>query len=145
MNHKNNTRDTTEQLEEHLVTKHSHCSWSSMLQGMHAQSLQSCPTLCGPTHYSLPDSSVQGISQARILKWVAISLSKGFSPPTVYSGPSKSIIFMPVDSTKCRSKYSEKEFQKVPKSKTWICCSTSNYLHNSYIIFTTIYRAFTLY
>jgi len=60
---------------------------------------------------------VQGISQARILKWVAISPSKGFSQPTVYSGPSKSMIFMPVDSTKCRSNYSEKEFQKVPKSK----------------------------
>ena len=32
---------------------------------------QSCPTLCDPM--DPPDSSVHGISQARILEWVAIS------------------------------------------------------------------------
>ena len=32
---------------------------------------QSCPTLCNPMGYSLPDSSVHGILQARILEWVA--------------------------------------------------------------------------
>ena len=32
-------------------------------------------------HYSLPGSSVHGISQARILEWVAISSSKGSSLP----------------------------------------------------------------
>ena len=31
--------------------------------------------------YSQPDSSVHGIFQARILKWVAISYSRGFSQP----------------------------------------------------------------
>ena len=30
---------------------------------------------------SLPGSSVHGISQARILEWVAISFSRGSSPP----------------------------------------------------------------
>ena len=35
-----------------------------------------------------------------------------------YSQPSKSVGSASVDSTKCRSKYSEKKFQKVPKSKT---------------------------
>ena len=34
---------------------------------------QSHPTLCNPIDYSLPGSSVHGISQARILEWVAIS------------------------------------------------------------------------
>ena len=34
---------------------------------------QSCPTLCNPTDWSLPDSSVHGILQARILEKVAIS------------------------------------------------------------------------
>ena len=34
---------------------------------------QSCPTLCDPVDLSLPGSSVQGIFQARILEWVAIS------------------------------------------------------------------------
>ena len=36
---------------------------------------QSFMTLCNPMDYSPPDSSVQGISQARILKWVAITFS----------------------------------------------------------------------
>ena len=44
-----------------------------------AQSLQSCPILCDLMDYSLPDSSVHGITQARILVWVAISSSKGSS------------------------------------------------------------------
>ena len=33
---------------------------------------QSCPTLCSPMDCSLPDSSVHGILQARILEWIAI-------------------------------------------------------------------------
>ena len=32
-----------------------------------------CPTLCNTMDYSLPDSSVHGISQARTLEWVVIS------------------------------------------------------------------------
>ena len=36
---------------------------------------QSGLTLCNPTDYSLPGSSVRKISQARILEWVAISFS----------------------------------------------------------------------
>ena len=32
----------------------------------------SCPTLCDPMDCSLPDSSVYGILQARILEWVAM-------------------------------------------------------------------------
>ena len=35
-----------------------------------------CPTLLNPMNYSLPDTSVDGISQARILEWVAISFFK---------------------------------------------------------------------
>ena len=38
---------------------------------------QFCLTPCGPMNYSPPSSSVQGILQARILKWVAISFSRG--------------------------------------------------------------------
>ena len=40
-----------------------------------AKSLQSCLTLCDPIDGSLPGSSVPGILQARILEWVAISIS----------------------------------------------------------------------
>ena len=42
---------------------------------MHAKSVQSCPTLCDLIDDSTPGSSVPGILQARILEWVAISLS----------------------------------------------------------------------
>ena len=42
---------------------------------------QSCPTLCNPMDCSRPGSSVHGISQARILDWVAISSSRGSSQP----------------------------------------------------------------
>ena len=41
---------------------------------------QSCPTLCDPMDCSLPSSSVHGTFQARILKWFAISFSRGSSP-----------------------------------------------------------------
>ena len=40
-----------------------------------AKSLQSCPTLCDPIDNSPPGFSVPGSLQARILEWVAISLS----------------------------------------------------------------------
>ena len=48
---------------------------------------KSCLTLCDTYPYPcpdcrLPDSSVHGISQARILEWVAISSPRGSSPPT---------------------------------------------------------------
>ena len=49
--------------------------------GMHAQSLQWCPNLCNPMDYSPPTSSVHGISQARILEWVAMPSSRGSSWP----------------------------------------------------------------
>ena len=38
-------------------------------------------TLCGPMDCSPPTSSVQGISRARILEWVAVSFSRGSSRP----------------------------------------------------------------
>ena len=38
---------------------------------------QSCLTLSDPMDCSLPDSSVHGIFQARVLEWVAIAFSVG--------------------------------------------------------------------
>ena len=46
-----------------------------------AKSLQSCLTLCDPMDYSLPVSSIHGILQARILKWVAMPSSWGSFQP----------------------------------------------------------------
>ena len=40
-----------------------------------SEGAQSCPTLSDPTDCSLPGSSVHGISQARVLEWVAIAFS----------------------------------------------------------------------
>ena len=42
---------------------------------------QSCLTLCDPRDCRPPCSSVHGIFQARILEWVAIPFSKGYSRP----------------------------------------------------------------
>jgi len=46
---------------------------------MHAKLLQSSPTVCDPTDCNPPVSSVHGILQARILKWIAMPSSKGSS------------------------------------------------------------------
>ena len=40
---------------------------------------QLCPTLCNPRDCSPPGSSVLGILEVRILKWVAMSFSRGTS------------------------------------------------------------------
>ena len=42
---------------------------------------QSCPILCDSMDYSLGGSSIHGIFQARVLEWIAISFSRGFSQP----------------------------------------------------------------
>ena len=42
---------------------------------------KSCPTLLRPHGLYPPGSSIHGISQARILRWVAISFSRGSSQP----------------------------------------------------------------
>ena len=44
-----------------------------------AKSLQQCPTLCDPMDFGLPGSSVHRIFQVKILKWVAMPSSMGFS------------------------------------------------------------------
>ena len=48
---------------------------------MHAELLQSCPTLCNPVDCSLPGSSVHGVLQARILERFAMLSSRGFLRP----------------------------------------------------------------
>ena len=42
---------------------------------------QSCLTLCNPMDCGPPGSPLHGISQAKILEWVAIPISRGFSQP----------------------------------------------------------------
>ena len=47
----------------------------------HAQSLQSCLTLHDLMYCSPPGSSVLGTLQAKILEWVTVPFSRGFSQP----------------------------------------------------------------
>ena len=49
---------------------------------VHAKFLQLCPTLCDPVDWSPSGSSVHGILQARILKWVAVLSSRVSSQPS---------------------------------------------------------------
>ena len=44
---------------------------------------QLCLTLYDPMDYSLPGSSVHGMSQARILEWVAMPFARGSSNPGI--------------------------------------------------------------
>ena len=57
------------------------CLHKSSTKHVYAFCAQSCPSLCNPTDCSPLGSSVHGISQARILKLVAISSSRGSSQP----------------------------------------------------------------
>ena len=50
---------------------------SRLCHGCYSVCAQSCPTLCDPS--SPPGSSVHGVSQARILEWVALASSGGSS------------------------------------------------------------------
>ena len=56
-------------------------TWQKVKVESESEVAQSCPTLCDPMDCSLPDSSVHGIIQSRILEWVAISFSRGSSQP----------------------------------------------------------------
>ena len=47
-----------------------HTAVMSYCEGVHAKSLQSCPTLCNPIDGSPPGCLVPGILQARTLEWV---------------------------------------------------------------------------
>ena len=47
----------------------------SPMQESESEVAQSYPTLSNPMDCSLPDSSIHGIFQARILEWAAISFS----------------------------------------------------------------------
>ena len=55
--------------------------WMNELSHAHAQSLQSCPTLCDPMDHSPPCSFVHGILQVRTLVWVVVPSSRGCSRP----------------------------------------------------------------
>ena len=57
--------------------------WRLSFSYVCTKSLQSCPSLCNSMGCSPPGSSAHGILQARILAWVTISFSRGFSDPGI--------------------------------------------------------------
>ena len=66
------------QIQVSCITGRFFIIWATREAGEVAQS---CLTLCDPMDCGLPGSSIQGILQARILEWVAISFSRGSSQP----------------------------------------------------------------
>ena len=65
-------------LEDRLAQKTGYPSLNSKVKVLVTQLY---PSLCDSMDFSLPGSSVHGILQARILEWVGISFSRGFSWP----------------------------------------------------------------
>ena len=57
------------------------CKWLNPSWVCLCSVAQLCSMFCNPMDFSLPVSSVHGISQARITEWVAISFSKRLSWP----------------------------------------------------------------
>ena len=63
------------------ILTHIHVSQETGERERECDVAQSCLTLCDPMDCSLPSSSVHGLFQAILLKWIAISFSKGCSQP----------------------------------------------------------------
>ena len=70
-----NERSQTQKNKYYMIPLISGIKYSNSAAAAAAKSLQSCLTLCNPIDGSPPGSPVPGLLQARILEWVAISLS----------------------------------------------------------------------
>ena len=84
-----------------------------------------CSTLFDPKDYSPSGFSVSGISQARIMEWVAISFSRGFSPPRDWSCVSciagRFFTIEPPGKSKHKWLYSVVRFASKWGRYTWSC------------------------
>ena len=73
-----------------------------------AQVLQPCMTFCDPMACGPPDSTVPGVPQGRILKWVAMPYSKGSSQPKdqthISASPALQAESLPLSHREARSK-----------------------------------------
>ena len=72
-------------------------SWNYFVIWVSVLVAQSC--LCDTTDCSWPDSCIHGIFQARILQWIAIAFSRGFSQPR---DPTRSWTLLTVHIAHCR-------------------------------------------
>ena len=73
--------DCSQEIKRRLLLIPVYVFWGGCWRCMHAELLQWYLTLCRPMDCRLPDSSVHGIFQARILEWVAMLSSRGSSRP----------------------------------------------------------------
>ena len=67
-------------LSSHTNT-HTHPEILSHFYNLMKVKVKLCPTLCDLIDCSLPGSSIRVIFQARVLEWVAISFSRGYTWP----------------------------------------------------------------
>ena len=100
---------------------------------MYAKLLQSCLTLCNSMDCSLPGSSAHGILQAKTLEWVAISFSRGFSWPRVWTRVSciAGVFFTaePPEKQLCIMTYNKLHIFKQFAVLTYICTHTHTHTH----------------
>ena len=82
----------------------------------YAKLLQSCLTLCDAMDCSSPGSTVHGISQARILEWVAIPFSRGSS------------LHRDRTPVSCGSYIADRLFTAEPPGKPWVWIQPNNSL-----------------
>ena len=88
---------------------------------------QSCPTLCDPMDCNLPGFSVHGISQAWILEGVAISFSRGSSPPRDWTRIS-------YIAGRCFTLWATREVHSLPKGPIKLCYTNTGgkYWHHCF-------------
>ena len=67
----------------------------------HAKSLQFCLTVCDPMDRSPPGSSIHGISEERILEWVAMPSPRGSSLLTQVKGKLDTFLISSVQQLSC--------------------------------------------
>ena len=72
---------TTSKINPAPAVRHLHSWLKSLCHPCVNACMLSCAGLCNPLDCSPPGCSVQGISQARILEWVAVPSSRGSSQP----------------------------------------------------------------
>ena len=87
--------------------------------------LQSCPTLCNPVDCSPPGSSVHGILQARILEWVAILSSKGYSQLLSLTSPALAGRFFIIITT---------------TKPVCVCVCVADFSHQSFSVYSSFFE-----
>ena len=94
-------------------------TWDALIsfEAKWSEVAQSCPTLCDPMDCSLPDSSIHGVFQARILEWVVISFSRRSSQPRGWTRVSHI-------AGRCFTPIQRKKFKK--KREKWLNIQSKN-------------------